>query len=120
TSPHDGGRCRPDTPAGRLIRPPRSADMTDGVALHADRAGNTETLKRAPAALIVFTGAVCLGALLLVAAHTVLSPANSLQWSSWAYSEWLISYEAGFVRRGLAGTLIKYTAGGRDLLPVVN
>lgn len=41
----------------------------------------------------------------LVAQVTLLSP-HQLAWNSWAYSEWLINYDAGFIRRGLSGSLI--------------
>ncbi len=43
-----------------------------------------------------------------------------LRWSRWAYSDWLISYDAGFVRRGLAGGLIRLVQGGIGDLVVVN
>ncbi|MGA7779614.1 MAG: hypothetical protein WCA85_18140 [Paraburkholderia sp.] len=46
-------------------------------------------------------------AIALVAQVTLLS-AHSLAWNQWAYSEWLINYDAGFIRRGLSGALIDH------------
>ena len=37
--------------------------------------------------------------------NTLRSP-QTLQWEKWAYSEWLISYANGFVRRGAIGELL--------------
>ncbi|CAG4895838.1 hypothetical protein [Paraburkholderia saeva] len=54
----------------------------------------------------------------LVWAVTMLNPAH-LNWSPWAYSEWLISYDAGFIRRGIGGWLIRLIDGdGADLATV--
>ncbi|RFU46160.1 hypothetical protein [Paraburkholderia sp. DHOC27] len=57
-------------------------------------------------------------AIALVALVTVFSP-QRLAWNAWAYSEWLINYDAGFIRRGLSGSLIQLT-GVVPALPVVN
>ncbi|MGF6755925.1 hypothetical protein [Paraburkholderia sp. GAS42] len=54
----------------------------------------------------------------LVAQVTLLSP-RQLAWNAWAYSEWLINYDAGFVRRGLSGALIELSRSV-PALPVVN
>jgi hypothetical protein len=56
-------------------------------------------------------------AILLVALVTVLSPQH-LAWNEWGYSEWLINYDAGFIRRGLSGAVIDLVGGAH--LPVVN
>jgi hypothetical protein len=41
----------------------------------------------------------------LVWAVTLSHPAH-LNWSPWGYSEWLINYDGGFIRRGMGGELI--------------
>ena len=46
-------------------------------------------------------------AIALVAQVTLFSLHN-LAWNPWAYSEWLINYDAGFIRRGLSGALINH------------
>ncbi|MEW6438348.1 MAG: hypothetical protein AB1508_14405 [Pseudomonadota bacterium] len=51
--------------------------------------------------------------------HTVISPAV-LKWSPWAFSDWLVNYNAGFVRRGLGGYLIGLYARGEPAAPVIN
>ena len=54
----------------------------------------------------------------LVWAVTMSNPAH-LNWSPWAYSEWLISYNAGFIRRGISGWLIRLVNGdGADVATV--
>ena len=93
----------------------RRALPVDAVAVE-----NTGPNGRVPVSLVVFAVAAGALALLLVAAHTVLGRGHALQWAPWAYSEWLISYRAGFVRRGLAGTLIRLIAGDGDLLQTTN
>lgn len=57
-------------------------------------------------------------AIALVALVTVFSP-QRLGWNEWAYSEWLINYDAGFIRRGLSGSVINLF-GAAPALPVVN
>ena len=42
---------------------------------------------------------------LLIGLNTVYQP-DELSWTSWGLYEWLINYQAGFVRRGLIGELI--------------
>lgn len=49
-----------------------------------------------------------------------LSHPSSLDWSVWAYSEWLINYDTGFVRRGLSGWLIALASGHGDGLAAIN
>ncbi len=41
----------------------------------------------------------------LIWERTISDPAH-LNWNSWAYYEWLVNYEGGFVRRGFVGSLI--------------
>jgi hypothetical protein len=57
--------------------------------------------------------------LYLVYRHT-LGSMTTLAWMPWGYSELLINYNAGFVRRGLLGALIRACSGGRSALPVTN
>ncbi len=46
---------------------------------------------------------------------------DGLRWSNWSFSEWLINYQGGFVRRGLAGELIRWLAGeGQPTVKIVN
>lgn len=51
--------------------------------------------------------------------RTVTSP-DMLKWSPWAFSDWLVNYSAGFVRRGLGGYLIGLYARGAPAAPIVN
>ena len=51
--------------------------------------------------------------------HTQDSP-SLLGWNSWAMSEWLINYEGGFVRRGLAGHVILFFSNGEPAITVIN
>ena len=51
--------------------------------------------------------------------HTLIAP-DALEWNAWAFSDWLINYSGGFVRRGLAGHLIGLFAAGRPAAPIVN
>jgi hypothetical protein len=70
-------------------------------------------------------GAVALSAVLIATAlyriylHTLASPAQ-LAWTPWAFSDLLIDYRAGFVRRGLLGTIIHHLSGSGSELPVTN
>jgi len=41
-----------------------------------------------------------------------------LRWNSWAFYEWLINYEGGFVRRGLVGTIIIKLFYGNEVFAV--
>lgn len=41
-----------------------------------------------------------------------------LRWNSWAFYEWLINYEGGFVRRGLIGALIDKTFYGNEVFVI--
>ncbi len=50
--------------------------------------------------------------------NTLFDP-SKLKWDKWAYSELLINYEGGFVRRGLLGQLF-HDADGTNTLIVVN
>lgn len=51
--------------------------------------------------------------------HTLAAP-DALKWNAWAFSDWLINYSGGFVRRGLAGHLIGLFTAGRPTAPVLN
>ena len=44
---------------------------------------------------------------------------QGLHFGSWQIAEWLINYEGGFVRRGLAGQAIFYLGNGQDLLQLL-
>ena len=44
-------------------------------------------------------------ALIFIWKRTLYKP-STLNWNGWAFYEWLINYEGGFVRRGLIGSLI--------------
>lgn len=75
-----------------------------------------KALKRASQYLIL---SIVVASIVRVWALTLSHPAN-LDWSVWAYSEWLINYDTGFVRRGLSGWLIGVASGGGDWLATVN
>jgi len=49
--------------------------------------------------------------------HTIGS-LDSVGWDSWAYSDWLINYTGGFVRRGLAGEIIGWLANGQPAVRI--
>lgn len=51
--------------------------------------------------------------------RTLMNP-DHLTWSKWAYSEWLIDYGAGFIRRGLAGAAIHHLTFGGSSIAAVN
>jgi len=80
-------------------------------------ARNSGVVIRATGLLI--SALLFLMAVLLVYAGTLRDP-RLLSWNSWAYSELLINYDGGFVRRGLLGELIKYLSGGQSAIPVAN
>lgn len=42
----------------------------------------------------------------LVIIFNDVTPISTIKYSAWAFSEWLINYEGGFVRRGLFGQLL--------------
>lgn len=52
----------------------------------------------------------------ILANHTIRRPPNQL-WNHWAVSEWLIDYDAGFIRRGLVGSLISHFRHGGSAFP---
>lgn len=47
-----------------------------------------------------------------------LADLTVLKWNHWAFYEWLINYEGGFVRRGLAGDLITRNFYGDEIFAV--
>ena len=49
--------------------------------------------------------------------NTLQTP-YSLNWNGWAYYEWLINYEGGFVRRGLVGSFINEFYYGKEVVAV--
>ncbi|PTB30285.1 hypothetical protein C9I56_02670 [Paraburkholderia caribensis] len=63
-----------------------------------------------------------IASIILVWVATMSDPAH-LKWSTWAYSEWRISYDAGFIRRGLGGWVIdrltnRFSGSGDSLIAV--
>src|SRR5262245_2344358 len=68
-----------------------------------DVSDESRTLQRAAVTFFLLgTGAF---SVLIIWNETLRWP-HSLRWNVWAYSEWLISYADGFVRRGLVGELL--------------
>jgi hypothetical protein len=61
---------------------------------------------------ITATAIVAFG-IFLVWRHTLGSP-GPIGWNIWVFSEWLINYSGGFVRRGLAGEIIARLANGHS------
>ena len=56
----------------------------------------------------------------LVSSYT-LGSMHLLKWSNWGYSDLLINYDAGFVRRGLLGAIIKRKSiSESSSLPLIN
>jgi len=53
--------------------------------------------------IILITAIISLS---LIWANTVRNP-NLISWNHWAFYEWLINYQGGFVRRGLIGELVQ-------------
>ena len=45
---------------------------------------------------------------------------TELKFGSWQLAEWLINYEGGFVRRGLAGQLLYWIGSGSNLISLIN
>ena len=50
----------------------------------------------------------------LVYSYTLQEP-STLKWNSWAFYEWLINFEGGFVRRGLAGHVIRHMSFASEI-----
>lgn len=65
--------------------------------------------------VLLFAGGVSIA---LVYSSTIQEP-SSLKWSAWAFYEWLINFEGGFVRRGLSGHIIRQMAPAAEV-EVVN
>jgi hypothetical protein len=57
--------------------------------------------------------------IVLVYRHTVMSP-HQLTWRAYGFSDLLIDYRAGFVRRGLAGEWLHRLSGHDTELPAAN
>ncbi|QGZ53962.1 hypothetical protein [Paraburkholderia acidiphila] len=45
---------------------------------------------------------------------------ETLNWSGYGYSDWLITYDAGFVRRGLGGSLLALVRENADWISAIN
>jgi hypothetical protein len=53
----------------------------------------------------------------LVYSYTIQEP-STLKWNGWSFYEWLINFEGGFVRRGLAGHIIRQIAPASEIATV--
>jgi hypothetical protein len=51
--------------------------------------------------------------------RTLAAP-DAVGWGEYSFSEWLINYQGGFVRRGLPGELIHWLSEGRSAAPITN
>ena len=70
--------------------------------------------KRAGSYSLLITAIVIVAfGILLVWWHTLGSP-EPIGWNIWVFSEWLVNYSGGFVRRGLAGEIIARLADGQS------
>lgn len=67
---------------------------------------------------ITFLATASLALIYWLATFTVFT--NSLCWSNWAYSEWLVNYSGGFVRRGFFGHIFLLLSKGKSSLYWVN
>jgi hypothetical protein len=74
-------------------------------------------------ALRILGPCLCIGlfvaSALLIYRITLRSP-DKLQWSRYGFADLLINYNAGFLRRGLLGTLIQTLAHGGPALPITD
>lgn len=68
---------------------------------------------------ILLTGPILIFLVFLCWKKTVEFP-DSLAWPPYPFSDWLINYEGGFIRRGLAGQLLRANAHGNPSLNLVN
>jgi hypothetical protein len=101
--------------------------LTPNRELTADDIGEWDSLSHVrlmlTAALYIAGAAVYLTALFftiyLVYFHTIRSPLH-LAWRPYGFSELLINYNAGFLRRGLIGAAIHHFAGSKSALPVTD
>ena len=66
-----------------------------------------------------FLALTLLVSVVLIHHRTVASP-NRLLWNDYGFSELLINYDGGFVRRGLLGTLLKQHDLQGSALPAIN
>jgi hypothetical protein len=79
----------------------------------ADSASPVPVKLLVPVLIILFAVFVCW--------KNTLEFPDTLHWSAWSLSEWLINYQGGFVRRGLAGQIIRLLAGdGGRAIAIVN
>ncbi len=51
---------------------------------------------------------------------TTASAPETMNWSGYAYSDWLITYDVGFVRRGLGGWLLGLVRDNADWISAIN
>lgn len=56
-------------------------------------------------------------ALFIIWKNTLEDP-TVIKWNIWAFYEWLINYEGGFVRRGLAGALVSSYFYGNEITAI--
>ncbi len=68
---------------------------------------------------ILLTGPILVFLVFLCWKKTVEFP-DRLAWPPYPFSDWLINYAAGFIRRGLAGHLLQANAHGASALRLVN
>jgi len=57
---------------------------------------------------------------IIIPAIWIAGDPEILKFGSWPIAEWLINYEGGFVRRGLAGQLLYVISSGEQLIHAVN
>lgn len=77
-------------------------------------AGNRDVLLK-----ILLIGPILLFLVFLCWKKTIEFP-DSLAWPPYPFSDWLINYEGGFIRRGLFGHLLHVNANGNPSLNLVN
>jgi hypothetical protein len=68
---------------------------------------------------ILLTGPILILLVFLCWKKTLQFP-DSLAWPPYPFSDWLINYEGGFIRRGLSGHLLQTHARGTPALNLVN
>lgn len=73
-------------------------------------------MNSASSSLLVRGGIIALAmvSIILIGLHTLAS-IDALDWNNWAFFEWLINYQSGFIRRGLAGELIHRLGFGYEI-----
>jgi hypothetical protein len=79
---------------------------------HIISTGRTTVLLRALILILSFAFGIW-----VIWGNSVENP-NILRWNSWAFYEWLINYESGFVRRGLVGAIIVKLFYGNEVFAI--